>query len=239
MTEIQKEYKKELSRINNLIKRAEKRGFIGYEVETKRPTRASIAELKKMRPDTIYAKMKYTLPTGEVISGTRGREYERKVSVLKSQTRPDWYSKQLSKLFREYGVTEPDIFGEFKEPVTETDGVVYNSEPIGIGGHTSEVSEGEKYYYEFLDLINDSDFPDELATMIMFMLNDMLRTVSIEKLGMALSKLPERIIDYFATVGLDSDEGLRGLSSDIVNYLPISKKNKKVLENAFDAYTVN
>lgn len=87
------EINKQLRRIKSLIKRAEKRGytFPNYKppkVPT-RITKKTLEKLKKVTPDYIYKKAKYTLPdSGKTITGTQARKIERSsVSKKASQTR--------------------------------------------------------------------------------------------------------------------------------------------------------
>ena len=90
---LEAEINKQLRRIKSLIKRAEKRGytFPSYKppkVPT-RITKKTLEKLKKVTPEDIYKKAKYTLPdTGKTIDGTQARKIERSsVAKKAAQTR--------------------------------------------------------------------------------------------------------------------------------------------------------
>lgn len=87
------EYRKERSRIQRFIKRAEKRGYV-FEDNIipdipKNITPGSIRRLQKLTPKELYSRAhKLDYETGEVIPGQVGRDIERSQSARKSaQTR--------------------------------------------------------------------------------------------------------------------------------------------------------
>ena len=91
-TALQKSYQKEVSRINRFIREAEKRGFIFNKAEIQkmipekgsRITKQKIQALKEIKPAKLYGKAVYREPeTGIVMSGFKGREYERKKAARK------------------------------------------------------------------------------------------------------------------------------------------------------------
>lgn len=100
-------YDKEIKRINRFIKNASKRGFI-FNMEAiqemipqagKVITKKKIQTLKEITPNKLYQKATYINPyTGEVTSGYKGRESERKRAAQKGlQTKmkgsdqfPEW-----------------------------------------------------------------------------------------------------------------------------------------------------
>lgn len=79
--------KKQQRRIKRFIKNAERRGFIFDDnilpKTPKRPTQASVDRLKKLTPEQLYKKAKYITDDGKTITGTKGRELERKKSARK------------------------------------------------------------------------------------------------------------------------------------------------------------
>lgn len=88
-TPAQKAYAKERRRIQQFIRRAEKRGYIFdnniLPQQPKRITKASVAKLKKITPNLIYKKGRYIdQSTGEIIKGLKGRELERKRATEKA-----------------------------------------------------------------------------------------------------------------------------------------------------------
>lgn len=88
-TKVRAEYNKERRRIQNFLRRAEKRGYIGTEdilpPIPKTVTQASVRRLKKLTANELYKKMKFVdRETGAIYSGTRGREIERERAGKKS-----------------------------------------------------------------------------------------------------------------------------------------------------------
>ena len=91
-TSLQKAYDKEIKRINRFIKNATKRGFVFNEEAIqemipergKKITAKKIEILKKIKAPKLYSKATYINPeTGEVTSGFKGRESERKAAAQK------------------------------------------------------------------------------------------------------------------------------------------------------------
>ena len=89
ITPNQQEWEKELKRLNQLIKRAEKRGYIFDEniipKTPKRITKKKLSEIKEIKADALYNTAKYfDKETGQTISGLEGRRIERRKSAQKS-----------------------------------------------------------------------------------------------------------------------------------------------------------
>lgn len=104
------EINKQLRRIKSLIKRAEKRGytFPSYKppkVPT-RITKKTLEKFKKVTPEVIYKKAKYTLPDSDkTITGTQARKIERSSASKKAaQTR-----KLLSSVFTTFDAGEKEL----------------------------------------------------------------------------------------------------------------------------------
>lgn len=79
----EQEYKKELRRIKQFIRRASKRGFFWDKSpipnQPKKITSKSVERLRKITPDVLYKKGEYVVQeTGELIPATKGRKLERK-----------------------------------------------------------------------------------------------------------------------------------------------------------------
>mgnify|MGYP000997138938 CR=1 FL=1 len=90
LSKTQIEYRKQRRRIQQAIRRAEKRGYI-VEKEAilpdipKKVTQASINRLKKIDTQKIYKNsVKLDTETGEITSGTKARTEERKESAKKA-----------------------------------------------------------------------------------------------------------------------------------------------------------
>lgn len=94
-TEAEKLYSKQLKRIKQFIRRAEKRGFIFEEniipQRPKKVTKASVRRLEKLTPEKLYKKSLYLEEaTGEVVDSLKRRKEERKQAAKKaSKTRKE------------------------------------------------------------------------------------------------------------------------------------------------------
>lgn len=89
MTANQLEYMKELRRINQAVRRAEKRGYRFVEEVVpptpKRVTKKAIQTLKEITPPKLYAKAQYLDEhTGKVVSGQEGRKLEAQARATKA-----------------------------------------------------------------------------------------------------------------------------------------------------------
>lgn len=88
-TQLQLDYKKQVKRLKQAVRRAEKRGYIIPDniipKQPKRITRKSVERLKKITTKDIYAKSeKLDIETGELISGEAARKQERSEAAKKS-----------------------------------------------------------------------------------------------------------------------------------------------------------
>lgn len=88
-TALEQAYNKELKRIKQFMRRAEKRGYRWYDYELpkkpKKITEKSVARLKKLTPDVLYKKGGYIdQDTGEILEGVKGRTIERKTAAQKA-----------------------------------------------------------------------------------------------------------------------------------------------------------
>lgn len=88
-TEAEKLYSKQLKRIKQFIRRAEKRGFIFEEniipQRPKKVTKASVRKLERLTPEKLYKKSLYLEEsTGEIEEGQKRRKEERKQSARKA-----------------------------------------------------------------------------------------------------------------------------------------------------------
>lgn len=87
-TQLQLDYKKQVKRLKQAIRRAENRGYIipGDIIpeQPKRITRKSVERLKKITTKDIYAKAeKFDFETGELIPGETARKLERSEAAKK------------------------------------------------------------------------------------------------------------------------------------------------------------
>lgn len=87
---VKERYKKERKRVQQFIKRAEKRGYTFVHdilpAIPKRITEASVRRLEKLTPKKLYEKSRYSGEQGQDISGTRARELERSAAAKKAST---------------------------------------------------------------------------------------------------------------------------------------------------------
>ena len=88
-SEAEKLYAKQLKRIKQFIKRAEKRGYIFEEdvipQKPKKVTKASVRKLEKLTPEKLYKKSLYLEEsTGEIEEAQKRRKEERKQSAKKA-----------------------------------------------------------------------------------------------------------------------------------------------------------
>lgn len=90
LTPNQQEWKKQLKRLQQFIRRAKKRGYtFPDDVIPERPkriTKKKLSKIKGINPQTLYSQAEFYNPeTGETISGLEGRTFERKRSARKGQ----------------------------------------------------------------------------------------------------------------------------------------------------------
>ena len=87
LTPNQLAWNKEIQRIQNFMKRAEKRGYSFEDVDLpkkpKRITQKAIGELKSLTPSKLYTQAKYEIAPYKFVSGTEGRKIERQRAASK------------------------------------------------------------------------------------------------------------------------------------------------------------
>ncbi len=116
--EIEKEYKKEVNRLNRFIKRAEKRGYRFSEKaiprQVKNPTKASIERLKKIKTSDLYAKATALSESGKIISGAEKRKEEKRIASEKAwqARRRKKDEKELEKMQQNKSESNPFNMGQ-------------------------------------------------------------------------------------------------------------------------------
>lgn len=115
-TPVEKAYNRERNRIKRFIRDAEKRGyrFSDFSIpdKPKKITEASVRRLQKYNPKYLYEKATFLDPdTGEIVSGQRGRQIERKESARKA--------KETRRIKRIYGKLTPEEVAEREEKQME------------------------------------------------------------------------------------------------------------------------
>lgn len=89
-TQAERDYSKQIRRVKQFIRRAEKRGYqFDEDVIPQRPkriTQASVRKLAKLTPEKLYQKAEYAglASYGEVVSGVKGAGLERSLRSKKS-----------------------------------------------------------------------------------------------------------------------------------------------------------
>lgn len=112
LTPNQAAWNKEFKRIQRFIKNASKRGFT-FDVEIEKPSRVTKKQLEKIRslkPKELYKQSTYIIPeTGEEVTGTEGRSYERSQAQLKSRQNIPRESKLvLNAILHQLNTWKPD-----------------------------------------------------------------------------------------------------------------------------------
>ena len=88
-SDAEKAYNKQIKRIRQFVRRAERRGYIFPETiipqKPKKITQASVRRLQSITPARMYKKAEYMdYSTGELISGTKARKAEKQAQQLKA-----------------------------------------------------------------------------------------------------------------------------------------------------------
>lgn len=112
LTPNQAAWNKEFKRIQRFIKNASKRGFT-FDVEIEKSSRVTKKQLEKIRslkPKELYKQAVYIIPeTGEEVTGTEGRSYERSQAQLKSTKKLPRESKiVLNSILQRINTWKPD-----------------------------------------------------------------------------------------------------------------------------------
>lgn len=112
LTPNQEAWNKEFNRIQRFIKNASKRGFT-FDIEIEKPSRITKKQLEKikaLKPKELYKYAEYIIPeTGEKVTGTQGRTYERSQAQLKSSKKLLRESKiVLNSILQRINTWKPD-----------------------------------------------------------------------------------------------------------------------------------
>lgn len=153
----EQEYKRELKRIQQFLRRASKRGFIWSEnIIPQRPnkiTEKSVAKLKKLTPDVLYKKGEYVdASTGELLSGTKGRNLERKIAAEKAKETRNSKKIKAKKEREKKKPKETKNKKKQEQPKTATD-IQHEETPEYIYDPDDEETFGEEYYPSFTDVV--------------------------------------------------------------------------------------
>lgn len=124
-TEAEKLYSKQLKRIKQFIRRAEKRGFVFEEdiipQKPKKVTKASVRKLEKITPEKLYKKSLYVEEsTGEIKKGQKRRKEEREQSAKKAAKTRERQKQRRSWSFKDAEKHREQLPSEGKEVFKNT-----------------------------------------------------------------------------------------------------------------------
>lgn len=197
-----KQYNKELRRIKQFIRRAEKRGYkFDDNIIPKKPkkiTQGSVRKLKKIKPDYLYKKSVYggEATQGEIVTGLVGRKAERKLAGNRSA-----YTRKINKSGTKDNHTTSAFTPPFK--VSE-DGSFYDNVTIsGFRYHVKQFNErASEMLLSWLDRLLSTHDKHDVAVM----LNDGAENGNIVNYQIVYSR--DRLIEYMSNM-LDylPDEG--------------------------------
>ena len=166
-TPAERAYSKQIRRIKQFIRRAEKRGYQFNEnilpKKPKRITQASVRKLAKLTPDKLYQKAVYGgLATfGEIVPGTKGLKLERSLRAKKAaQTRKYRLSHPKQQPTNTPGFEPPE---NISEDATFFDAVVIS----GFRSHVRQFNErASNLLLSWLDKILSTNDVHDVATML-------------------------------------------------------------------------
>lgn len=150
MTKIQKEYRKQVSRIQRLIRNYRKKGFsISYELPTlKRPNRRSIEKLKAVTSSDILENSTFTLETGDVVSGYEARYIMRQRAGRKgSKTKRMKEAQSSSEIW-----TRVDIIESIKNRLMDI-----ASRNWALSSHGAVPHDFDNDVFPLISLMNDAE----------------------------------------------------------------------------------
>lgn len=166
-TPAERAYSKQVKRIKQFIRRAEKRGYqFNENVLPKRPnrvTQASVRKLAKLTPDKLYKKAVYggLATMGEIVPATKGVKLERSLIAKKSaQTRKYRLSQPKQQPTNTPGFVPPE---NISEDATFFDAVVIS----GFRSHVRQFNErASNLLLSWLDKILSTNAVHDVATML-------------------------------------------------------------------------
>ena len=165
---LKEQYRKERKRLQQTVRRLEKRGYGAYPGDQlipdipKRITEASIRRLKLITPDTLYKKMFFTdNDTGITMSGEEGRKYEREKRSKKSAETRKRRQKYKDEFYRD---NDEDFIPPDNRGKLNFDQVVITNYRLSLNRwNEGVVTEMNKWLDNLLD-----DYEDhEVAQMLM------------------------------------------------------------------------
>lgn len=202
-TPTERAYFKQVRRIKQFIRRAEKRGFYFNEnVLPKRPnriTQASVRKLAKLTPDKLYEKAEYagTLSYGEIVPSIEGLKLERSARAKKgAETKKYKLSHPTQEPTNTKGFIPPE---NISEDTSFFDAVVIS----GFKAHVRQFNEhASNLLLSWLDKILATNDVHDVATM----LNDgaeagLIVTYQIVYSQDKLTQYMSEMLDYLPEAG--------------------------------------
>lgn len=202
-TPTKRAYSKQVRRIKQFIRRAEKRGFYFNEnvlpQRPKRITQASVRKLAKLTPEKLYQKAEYggTATYGEVVSGVKGARLERSLRAKKAaETRKYRLAEPKQESTNTQGFVPPE---NISEDASFFDAVVIS----GFKSHVRQFNEhASNLLLSWLDRILVTNDVHDVATM----LNDgaeagLIVTYQIVYSQDKLTQYMSEMLDYLPEAG--------------------------------------
>lgn len=202
-TQAERDYYKQVKRIKQFIRRAEKRGYQFNEYvipqRPKRITQASVRKLAKLTPAKLYQKAEYggSASYGEVVTGVKGARLERYLRAKKAaETRKYRLAEPRQEPTNTQGFVPPE---NISEDTSFFDAVVIT----GFKSHVRQFNEhASNLLLSWLDRILATNDAQDVATM----LNDgaeagLLVTYQIVYSQDKLTQYMSQMLDYLPEAG--------------------------------------
>lgn len=213
-TPAERAYSKQVKRIKQFIRRAEKRGYqFSEDVLPQRPkrvTQASVIKLAKLTPEKLYQKAVYggLASEGEIVPATEGIKLERSLRAKKAAET------------RKYKLAEPT------QEATNTPAFEPPENLLEFGISNVIVKNFKSQILHF---------PKEIAGKIIALINTLVSEQGIEDVAYSLQHMPMQFYEYINRQGYDSNAAIQEFSSALIEYLPnASDGYKKDLMDAFE-----
>lgn len=201
-TQAERDYSKQVRRIKQFIRRAEKRGYqFDEDVIPQRPkriTQASVRKLAKLTPEKLYQKAEYggSASYGEVVTGVKGARLERSLRAKAAETRKYRLAEPRQETTNTQGFVSPE---NISEDTSFFDAVVIT----GFKSHVRQFNEhASNLLLSWLDRILATNDAHDVATM----LNDgaevgLLVTYQIVYSQDKLTQYMSQMLDYLPEAG--------------------------------------
>ena len=213
-TPAERAYSKQVKRIKQFIRRAEKRGYqFSEDVLPQRPkrvTQSSVRKLAKLTPEKLYQKAVYggLASEGEIVPAIEGVKLERSLRAKKAAET------------RKYKLAEPT------QEQTNTPGFEAPENLLEFGISNVIV---QNFKSQILH------FPKEIADKIIALINTLVTEQGIEDVAYSLEHMPMQFYEYINRQGYDSNAAIQEFSSALIEYLPnASDGYKSDLMDAFE-----